>query len=136
MRCASIARSLVASLAVTFCANAACAKDEMPVATAFSVEPLVAACSAPEAEYRLLTQADLKAARARLVAAVQRLDQKLTATDATEADKRQSAQWKLYLKWDRLQAELGKDRPDPAELARLYKAFRGEHSQEDQRKDP
>ena len=76
---------------------------------------LAAACESAKAEYRPLTPADLEAIKAELSAAVKRLDDRLTAADAS------GDLWRKYLHWNALQEELGRSgTPKREVLSEVY----------------
>jgi hypothetical protein len=65
-----------------------------------SLAGLATVCEAAKAEFRPLTPADLAPIQADLLAAIARLDARLTAAGAT------GGSWRIYLRWDALQEEL------------------------------
>ena len=76
---------------------------------------LATACEAAKAEFRPLTQADLEPIKAELVAAVKRLDARLTAAGPS------GELWRKYLHWNALQEELGREgAPKREVLVEIY----------------
>ncbi len=87
-----------------------------------SAAQLPAACRAAKAEFQPLTTDDVKAARAELVQAADRLGARLDAGGQVGAN------WRKYLLWDELQRELrGSKDPDLAVLDKVYKKYTAGH---------
>lgn len=64
------------------------------------------------------TEADVKAAKAELIAAIARLDARLTPTDP------QAGRWRAYLAWDPLKEQLARpEGPDLPELDKIYAKY-------------
>lgn len=87
-----------------------------------AVEELPERCRAAKAEFRPLTPADLRAVKEELVEAAARLDRRLKAAG------KNGANWRRYLRWDRLQRELSaRGLPDADVLEAIRQRYAAEH---------
>jgi len=97
------------------------ARAETPSEKFPAVGELPTACRAAKADFRPLTKKDVAEAKRELIQALGRLDRRLkTAGPGGEA-------WRKYLLWDKLQAEVRKEKPDPQVLLDLYKRYAADH---------
>jgi hypothetical protein len=79
-----------------------------------SLQQLAAAARAAKSQARPLTEADARQALARLTAAVGELNVRLAAAGPNGED------WKKYLLWDKLQAQLQRPQPDMEVLGAVF----------------
>lgn len=93
-------RAAWAIVTVILCAATACIAADAATAPSLAAKDLPVACRAAKTQFRPLTQTDATQAKAELLEAVARLDQRLT--DAGE----NGNAWRKYLHWGQLQAEL------------------------------
>ncbi len=108
----------VAAIAVAAAAVAA----EPVTAKVPAVAELPGMCRAAKAEFRPLSKTDLEQAKAKLLAAVGRLDQRLTQSGPSGEG------WRKYLHWEPLQSELHRPQgPDIATLTNVYRRFAADH---------
>ena len=97
--------------------NAADPGEEVP-----PLGQLPAICRAAKAQFRPLTTADLEELKVELVHALARLDRRL------ETAGKNGANWRKYLQWRRLQAQLRDGKvPDLAVLDAVYKKYTAGH---------
>ena len=89
-----------------------------PVGTAVSPDQLAGACRNAKAAFRPIAETDVAEAKSVLLAALDRLDQRLTQAGANGDD------WRKYLHWTELQDELRADKqPDLKPLGKLYARY-------------
>ncbi len=80
------------------------------------------AATAAKSQFRPLTPADLEQSRMELLAALDRLDRRLTEAGENGND------WRKYLDWQKLASQLGADQqPDRATLTKLYEHFNADY---------
>ena len=84
-------------------------------------EKLSAACRKAKADFRPLTQADVAQAKTALREAFDRLDEKLTRWGSVGDD------WKKYLLWEKLDAELRGATPNVVTLDRIRRRYNADH---------
>jgi hypothetical protein len=91
---------------------------DAPADADISAQDLPAACRAAKERFRPLTKDDVAKTKATLTQAIERLDKRL------QQDGANGENWRKYLKWDKLQAELR--RPEGVDInvvAAIYKQY-------------
>jgi hypothetical protein len=86
-----------------------------------SPQQLAATARAAKDQFRPLTEADARQALTRLTAAVGELDARLTSAGQTGED------WRKYLLWDKLQAQVQRPQPDMDVLGTVLARFSAGH---------
>ncbi len=83
-----------------------------------SLEKLPAACKNAKSEFRPIDRDDVQQSKAGLIEALSRLDRRLESAGSNGED------WRKYLRWDALQAELrGDQSPDKALLGGIHARY-------------
>jgi hypothetical protein len=94
------------------------AADPEPQKAPIPIDQLSAACVKAKAEFHPITQIDVAQAKAVLLEALDRLDQRLTLAGSGGED------WRKYLHWNAFQETLGADKqPDLALLSRTHARY-------------
>jgi len=113
MRCRFLALCLCTAFGIPALSSGAQAPTKaFPPAT-----DLPAACLAAKASFKPITDEDVRWAKAQLIGAIERLDRRL------KADGPNGEQWRKYLQWDKLQAELKQSQPNFDALMEIYKRY-------------
>ncbi|MEN6451787.1 MAG: hypothetical protein ABFC96_14955 [Thermoguttaceae bacterium] len=90
-------------------------------ATNVPLSDLPAACQAAKSAFHPIGEADVQQAKAELIDALDRLDQRLNQAGPNGDD------WRKYILWDELQAELQRDKPNSATLRAIEDRYRPDH---------
>lgn len=96
--------------------------DELAKPAGPAVGDLVTHIRAQQGAFSPHSDGDVAAARQQLLAAVGQLDRYLNSGGANGRN------WKRYLLWDEMQAQLRSPKPDLAELDRVYRRYRADHA--------
>ena len=108
------AKLLASFAAMAFCAITA---DNLSAEETITIEQLPAACKAAAADFRPIDRDDVEQAKAKLLAALRRLDRRLDL-DGPNGDA-----WREYLLWEDLQKELRGSEPDDALLKKAHARY-------------
>ena len=103
-------------------AAAASETNDLPQAAGPDMGDLVTRLRAQKGAFSPHSDGELAAARQRLLAAIVQLGRYLDSGGANGRN------WKRYLLWDQMQGQLRSPTPDLAELDRVYRRYRADHS--------
>lgn len=109
-------KAILCASAVFLASFAQAASGEAAEAV-ISLEDLPAACKNARSEFRPIDRDDVQQSKAGLIEALSRLDRRLELAGSNGED------WRKYLRWDALQAELRGDQPDKALLGSIHARY-------------